>query len=71
MTTRSVSPGLPFGMTLLQYFNKSSLVSNFPDEFYRAESNSLRLVDGRSCEGKGSGVEILASTFGVVSILLH
>ena len=58
-------------MTPVQFFKKSALVCNFPEEFSRVRRNLLRLVDGTSVEGKGSDDEIVASTFGLVAILLR
>ena len=53
------------------YFKRSAVVSNFPEDFCRVSSDSLRLVDWTAFDGKGSaGYEIVASTFGLVAVLL-
>ena len=59
-------------MTPVEFFKKSALLCNFPEEFSRVQRNLLRLVNGTSVElGKGSDVKIVASTFGFVAILLR
>ena len=60
------------GMNPSNYFKRSAVVSNFPEDFCRISSDSLRLVDGSAFDGKGSaGYEIVASTFGLVAVLLR
>ena len=58
-------------MTPVQFFKKLAVVCNFPKEFSGVQKNLLWLVDGTSVEGKGSEVEIVASMFGLVAILLR
>ena len=59
-------------MSPLNYFKRSAVVLNFPEDFCRVSGDSLRLVDGTAFDGKGSaGYEIVASTFGLVAVLLR
>ena len=54
-----------------QFYKKSSVVASFPEEFVRGERRSLRLADGERYDGKASSeFEILASSFGLLAILL-
>ena len=55
-----------------QFYKKSSVVASFPDEFVRGERRSLRQADGETYDGKASSeFEILASTFGLLAIILR
>ena len=55
-----------------QFYKKSSVVASFPDEFVRGERRSLEQADGETYDGKASSeFEILASTFGLLAIILR
>lgn len=55
-----------------QFYKKSSVVASFPEEFVRGERRSLRLADGGRYDGKASSeFEILASSFGLLAIMLR
>lgn len=55
-----------------QFYKKSSVVASFPEEFVRGERRSLRLADGKRYDGKASSeFEILASSFGLLAIMLR
>ena len=54
-----------------QYFKKSVVVSTFPDEFKQVEMESLRLVNGDSYRGKCSDLETVASSFGLLAVILR
>lgn len=58
--------------SLGQFYRKSSVVASFPEEFVRGERRSLRLADEKTYDGKASSeFEILASSFGLLAIMLR
>lgn len=61
------------GMTPTQYFKQSPIVSSFPADFHRVESCNLQLNDERHYQKKrsSSGMEVICSSFGLLSILLR
>lgn len=55
-----------------QFYKKSLVVASFLEVFVRGERQSLRLADGKTCDGKASSeFEILASSFGLLAIMLR
>ena len=61
------------GITPLQYFKRSPIVTSFPEDFYRIESGKLLLLDGHPFVNKknSSAFEVVCSSFGLVSAILR
>ena len=61
------------GITPLQYFKRSPILTTFPEDFCRIESDKLRLLDGRPFVNKknSSAFEVVCSSFGLVSVILR
>ena len=60
------------GMSPNQYFKRSAVVLNFPEEFLQVEIGSLRLANGDRYDGKvSSEVETVASSLGLLAVVLR
>lgn len=61
-------------MSPKKYYNRSSLVSRFPEGFARLKIEELTLEDGKPYKDqskKSSEDEIISSSFGVISVMLN
>ena len=60
------------GMSPNQYFKRNSVISCFPEELEQVDITSPRLADGGVYRGKvSSNVETVASSFGLLAVLLR
>lgn len=58
-------------MSPMRYFKKSTVVASFQEEFKQVEIGFLRLADGSKYRGKACSEFVVASSFGLLVVLLR